>query len=588
MIAQSWKTQWHWFGLAVGLGVGSMVSVASNGTICLDKGDAHAQISPDNTLGAERSVVKPNVPVKGLPADLIQGGAARGVNLFHSFLKFNVEDGQRVYFANLTGIENILSRVTGADPSKILGTLGVDGGANLFLLNPNGIIFGSNARLDVAGSFVATTANSFKFPNGSEFSATNPQAPPLLTINITPGLQYGPNHRATIANAGNLTAGKDLTLAAGNLDLQGQLQAGRDLTLRALDTVQVRDRVTAPFVAAANGKLTVQGDRVVDIFALNHPNSGFMSGGDMVLRSAQPTNGDAHFWSSGNVRFERLDGNPGDWGSTTDPIIFANGDVSFGVYTGASLHILAGGSVTSTGNITITGAGPVGTTINPIAYPALANVTTSDGTALMIDGSSRPTLDIRAGIDWAQVGGAFGNASSSPEPVVVFGNSATSADISVNNIRLAAPGGLVFLSNQFQPNRALPGGTISVGTVRTDDVAGGFTGNSGAVLIDARANLTVTNNIATSSASGNTGRVTLIAGGTISLSGSDIFNNVNGIGQGEDIRINTGSLVVTNGAQLQTITRGQGNAGNVIIDARDFVIFRGTDADGDISAAFSS
>ncbi|MGQ9871340.1 two-partner secretion domain-containing protein [Leptodesmis sp.] len=75
--------------------------------------------------------------------------------------------------------------------SDILGTLGVDGGANLFLLNPNGILFGPNAQLDVRGSFVASAANRFVFGNGLEFSVTNPQAPPLLTINITPGLQYG-------------------------------------------------------------------------------------------------------------------------------------------------------------------------------------------------------------------------------------------------------------------------------------------------------------------------------------------------------------------------------------------------------------
>jgi large exoprotein involved in heme utilization and adhesion len=89
------------------------------------------------------------------------------------------------------------------------------------------VIFGQNARLEIGGLFLATTANSFKFPNGSKFSATNPQAPPLLRMNITPGLQYGANQpKTTITNRGNLAVGQDLTLAAGNLDLQGQLFAG--------------------------------------------------------------------------------------------------------------------------------------------------------------------------------------------------------------------------------------------------------------------------------------------------------------------------------------------------------------------------
>ncbi|NEP61821.1 MAG: filamentous hemagglutinin N-terminal domain-containing protein, partial [Symploca sp. SIO2G7] len=88
-----------------------------------------AQITPDTTLGSESSRVTPNVEVRGALADLIEGGAGRGANQFHSFSEFNVQELQRVYFANPVGIENILTRVTGANPSYIGGTLGVDGGA---------------------------------------------------------------------------------------------------------------------------------------------------------------------------------------------------------------------------------------------------------------------------------------------------------------------------------------------------------------------------------------------------------------------------------------------------------------------------
>ncbi len=152
---------------------------------------ALAQITPDETLGEERSVVTRDVQVRGSRGDRIDGGARRGANLFHSFREFNVNDGQRVYFANPAGIENILGRVTGTNVSDILGTLGVDGDANLFLLNPNGIIFGPNASLDVSGSFIATTGNRFNFPDGGEFSAINPQAPSLLTVSAPIGVQFG-------------------------------------------------------------------------------------------------------------------------------------------------------------------------------------------------------------------------------------------------------------------------------------------------------------------------------------------------------------------------------------------------------------
>ncbi|NEO47931.1 MAG: filamentous hemagglutinin N-terminal domain-containing protein, partial [Moorea sp. SIO4A3] len=307
---------------------------------------ALAQITPDQTLGNESSVVTPNLTIRGEPGDLIEGGAARGSNLFHSFQDFNVGQLQRVYFANPAGIDHILSRVTGSNISNILGTLGVDGGANLFLLNPNGIVFGQNARLDVAGSFVASTANSLVFNNGTEFSATNPQAPPLLNITITPGLQYGLNQpKPKITNAGYLVVGQDLTLAAGQLDLQGQLIAGGDLTLNGEDTVQIRDSIGQPFIAAAGGKLLIQGNQGVDIFALNHPDSGLVSGGDLVLRTQNTVAGDAHYWTGGSFRIEQLDGSLGDLFSPDDPIIRSVGDVSFNSYLGTSLHIVAGGAV---------------------------------------------------------------------------------------------------------------------------------------------------------------------------------------------------------------------------------------------------
>ncbi|NES00629.1 MAG: filamentous hemagglutinin N-terminal domain-containing protein, partial [Symploca sp. SIO1B1] len=184
-----------------------------------------AQLTPDTTLGAESSRVTPNVEVRGGLADLIEGGAGRGANLFHSFAQFNVQELQRVYFANPVGIENILTRVTGADPSHIFGTLGVDGAANLYLLNPHGILFGANAQLDVEGSFVGSTANAFTFEDGSSYSAANPGDSSVLTIRVPLGLQYGTNQTGVITNRGNLSAGQDLTLSASNLDLQGQLLA---------------------------------------------------------------------------------------------------------------------------------------------------------------------------------------------------------------------------------------------------------------------------------------------------------------------------------------------------------------------------
>ncbi|MGH2415862.1 MAG: filamentous hemagglutinin N-terminal domain-containing protein [Microcystaceae cyanobacterium] len=276
-------------------------------------------------------------------------GATRGANLFHSFLEFNVGEGREVYFANPAGIENIMSRVTGGNASNILGRLGVLGGANLFLLNPNGILFGPNASLDIQGSFVGSTADGIQLGEDGFFSATEPHQSQLLSVD--PGVLFYnqvANHPGSIINRGNLAVGKDLTLSAGNLDLQGQLFAGGNLTLQGLNAVQIRDSVANPFIAAARGSLLVQGNQTVDIFALSHPNSGLFSGGNMVLRSANTVSGDAHYWSGGSFRIEQLDGSLGGLFSPNDLVIRANGDVALNSYTGASLHILAGCKMMST------------------------------------------------------------------------------------------------------------------------------------------------------------------------------------------------------------------------------------------------
>jgi filamentous hemagglutinin family protein len=173
--------------------------------------DAIAQIVPDATLPTN-SVVPP-----GCTTCTIRGGTTRGGNLFHSFRRFSVGDGAIVYFDQAASIRNILVRVTGAERSQINGLIRANGDANLFFLNPNGITFGPNAQLAIGGSFLATTARSFQFADSGEFSATDPQAPPLLAINLPVGLQFG-------AKPGSIQvqgAGHGLTLDPTALPLLG-------------------------------------------------------------------------------------------------------------------------------------------------------------------------------------------------------------------------------------------------------------------------------------------------------------------------------------------------------------------------------
>ncbi|MGB7084243.1 MAG: filamentous hemagglutinin N-terminal domain-containing protein, partial [Phormidesmis sp.] len=131
-------------------------------------------IRPDNTLPlGEESVVSENF--QNLPIEAISGGAQRGQNIFHSFEVFDVDAGRGAYFNNPSlNIQNIISRVTGNATSRILGTLGTFGSSpvNLFFINPNGVIFGPEAVLDVGGAVVITSANGVELGPQGVFSAS--------------------------------------------------------------------------------------------------------------------------------------------------------------------------------------------------------------------------------------------------------------------------------------------------------------------------------------------------------------------------------------------------------------------------------
>ena len=217
---------------------------------------AKAQITPDGTTNT-------TVNDDGNNFTINQGDRA-GSNLFHSFDRFSVPNGGSAFFNNNPDIANIFSRVTGGNISNIDGLIRANGSANLFLLNPAGIIFGPGARLDIGGSFYGSSADSILFEDG-EFSATDLDNPPLLTINAPIGLNLRDNPgdivNQSVSNNGGLrvNVGETISFSGGEVSFDGGM-------------------ATAP-----GGKVEVLGDLVSLINNANIDVSSETKGGTVLI-----------------------------------------------------------------------------------------------------------------------------------------------------------------------------------------------------------------------------------------------------------------------------------------------------------------
>ena len=180
-----------------------------------------SSITPDGSLG---TVVTKSGAVHGITGGTRPGD---GPNLFHSFGQFNVSVGEVANFMNDAGLptENILSRVTGGDASQILGTIQTTdfGGANLFLMNPAGVVFGPNASLDVSGSFHVSTADFIRLGEGGEFHADLGRES-LLTAAPPEAFGFLQNNPAMVTvdqSDLEVSSGNSISIIAGDIEIIG-------------------------------------------------------------------------------------------------------------------------------------------------------------------------------------------------------------------------------------------------------------------------------------------------------------------------------------------------------------------------------
>ncbi|MDV2998342.1 MAG: hypothetical protein N4J56_008047 [Chroococcidiopsis sp. SAG 2025] len=528
----SWRS-WSWH-----LGLASFLT--TGGAIAAGENCAYAQITPDTTLGSENSTVTSTGTV-----DAIDGGATRGANLFHSFQEFNVGEGRAAYFNNPAGIENILTRVTGANPSNIFGTLGVSGGsANLFLINPRGIIFGANARLDVGGSFVGTTANAIGFGDRGFFSASNPEtASSLLTVNPS-ALLFNQIKTASIENNSVAPSGLNPSsqFTAGGLrvpDGKNLLLVGGDINMNGGGLYAFGGRVELGGLAGA-GTVGLNGDG--NNLSLSFPNN--------VERSNV-------FLSNGTrVRVTASDG-----GSIA--VNARNLEMTGRSFLLAGIESGLGSNNSKAGNIDINATG----TINLNSDSSIANQmlveASGQGGNVNISASK---LQVEGG---AQVGaGTFGEGKG--------GNLTVDAQY-VQVIGASADGQISGLS-------------ASAGRNSTGD-AGDLTIKTNTLLLRDGAQVS-----AITSGKGKGGKLTvnaqdvqLIGTGADSRfpSGLSTSAQPNSTGDAGDLTIKTNTLLLRDGAQVSASTFGTGKGGNLRVDAQDVQLI-GRSADNRFASSLAA
>lgn len=547
---------------------------------------ARAQISPDSTLGIEQSIVTPNTPIAGELADLIEGGASRGTNLFHSFSAFNIDETQRVYFASPAGIENILSRVTGSDLSTINGLLGTtgDSSANLVLMNPNGIVFGENSQLDVNGSFTATTAAEMQLGEFGLFSATDPASSNLLSIQPSALFFNNLANRPEIlvksqARSGlgmRVPDGEALSLFGGNIAIdRGQLAAwGGRIGIGAV---------------ADNGTILLNNDGSIDI-PDDVRRGDIRIENDSILDVRLDTDGDIELFAdnidvlSGSQLQTGIENDLGTAESQAgDLMIDATGLVQV---SGASSRLgndLGVRSLGQAGNLTINAA-----SVNIADQAQISAGTFGNGNAgnITIQAQNDVIFNHATAFSTVETGatGAGGNIEVVADSLAVTNGAqlitTTEGSGSAGSVLIRAQGDVVF------EGRNLNSGAVSAAF---SDVEEGEIGDSGSIEITANS-LSVTDNaqlVASTLGRGNAGNIIVRTQGNTTFDNGDALSRVGEEAEGRsgNVDIITSTLSVINGSQLATATSGVGDAGNVIIQAQGDVVFEGRNLDSGITSA---
>jgi len=520
---------------------------------------SHADVTPSG-LGTAVNQSSPGV------FDITGGTRpSGGTNLFHSFGDFSLDAGQSGNFINDSGLAtaNILGRVTGG-PSNIFGTIDTSAfpGANLFLMNPAGILFGPTALLNVDGSFHATTADYIGLADGTRFNAVPSGADALLTAAAPSAFGFLTSNPAPIdvdtsAPTGVLfqvPTGQTISFVGGTINVGAADGSAPGYVMAPAGTLNLVS-VASPGEATFNSPINVDG--FAQLGEINIRGNSMIDGKDVFVRAGRLTMGA-----------------PADPSDPSSPVL--PGIISPGVFSLFGLGPETNGgevNIDVTGDVVIAGDVPEPLLDNPggiISFsgffdPAakVPDVTINAGGTVSLSGFSGVQLQ------------RFG-----------FGDPAQ-VTVNADSIKLEK-GASIALLNFFEG----PGGNITLNAQKGVDIAGdGSVGPTGATGLLAQGLFHPFADFFGDPAYtyADSGSININTGGTLRVSGDGIITTTSiALGSSSDININAHDIFLSDRpGHINANSFFAGPSGNININASGqveikdgFVIFADTNGTG--------
>ncbi|MEH2326599.1 MAG: filamentous hemagglutinin N-terminal domain-containing protein [Nostoc sp.] len=525
-----------WFDRVCHLGLSGLVILGS--TIGIQARDrTSAQVTPDRSVGTQVQQ-----RIDGTTFDITGGTTVGNTNLFHSFSNFSITSDQVVNFQNAPTINNILVRVTGRNLSDIEGTLQTQGKANFFLMNPNGIIFGANANLNINGSFIGTTASAIRFPGGGEFSMTSPVNPvnPLLSVNPSAFLfnqiASQPVNPIQVNEAIlSVPESQSLVLLGGDVNLEGAYvftQDGR-IELGGL---------------AAGGTVGLNIDN--NNFRLSFPES--VARADVSLTNQTTVSASGEGGGGVQIQGRRVTFDSSD--VAVDALVSKSGG-TLGVNASESIK-LSGGSRLLTETTNSGNAGDLRIETGRLIVQDGSQISAS--TSLESTGGGG-TLFVNARDSIQLIGTSPIIEGEKPTPSGLFTitqGTGNAGELKIETGQLIVQDGAK-ISASTSPESTGAGGTVSVNARDSIQLIGGNGESRSGLFVGTQSTGNAGNlNI-------KTGQLTVQDGAQVSASTSK-----ESTGAGGSIIVNTGELNVLNNADITVSSQGTNKAGDLVITAR--------------------